>query len=244
MKAIRAEMIMETANFKRPTSFLLHETFPLPPFSTVIGMIHAACGFREYHDMKICVQGTDDGIYTDYCTMYTFAPKKMESGRVYGGGVYMDEEGKPTGVYKTPMYIEVISNPSIVLYIVPDENDFKTVFNGLKHPANYLALGRYDDIVNIVSVEEVELEEIAEDPDGETLLFSEKNMYIPKESTYGMSKSKGTVYTLHKEYTIQDKRRVWKDSYEVTVLAKGSFVSDRNGNCDFMAYKGNLVCLF
>ena len=52
-KAIRIKCKQELVNFKKPTSLLIKETYPLPPYSTVIGMIHTACGFKEYHDMKI-----------------------------------------------------------------------------------------------------------------------------------------------------------------------------------------------
>ena len=248
MKAIRAKMIMETANFRKPTSFLLHETFPLPPFSTVIGMIHTACGFREYHDMKICVQGTDDGVYTDYCTMYTFFPKKCEKGRAYDGGVYTDENGNTTGIYRTPMHTEIISNPEIIIYVVPDEADFETVYNGLRDPAHFLALGRHDDIVNMLSVETVDLDDLVDksddDSDDEDLLLAEMDMYIPIEGIYGQGEAKGTIYTLHKEYTVEDGIRIWKDSYDVAVLSKGSFVSEYKGKCDYKSYNGKLVCLF
>ncbi|MGL6100107.1 MAG: CRISPR-associated protein Cas5, partial [Fusobacteriaceae bacterium] len=46
-------------------------TYPLPPFSTVIGAIHRACNFKEYHPMNLCIQGSYSSLtrqsYTDYC---------------------------------------------------------------------------------------------------------------------------------------------------------------------------------
>lgn len=32
-------------------------TYPLPPFSTIIGAIHKACGYQTYHPMDISIQG-------------------------------------------------------------------------------------------------------------------------------------------------------------------------------------------
>ena len=32
-------------------------TYPLPPYSTVIGAIHKACGYTDYHPMKVSIQG-------------------------------------------------------------------------------------------------------------------------------------------------------------------------------------------
>ena len=54
-KAIRIKCKQELVNFKKPTSLLIKETYPLPPYSTVIGMIHKACDFHEYHD-KMCIR--------------------------------------------------------------------------------------------------------------------------------------------------------------------------------------------
>ena len=45
------------ANYKVATSFQLKETYPLPPYSTVIGMVHSLCDFKEYHPMKISISG-------------------------------------------------------------------------------------------------------------------------------------------------------------------------------------------
>ena len=62
MKAIRLHCFQNLANYKKPSSFIIKETYPLPPYSTVIGMIHAACGFKRYHRMKLSIQGTNQGM--------------------------------------------------------------------------------------------------------------------------------------------------------------------------------------
>ncbi|WP_086283955.1 CRISPR-associated protein Cas5 [Candidatus Enterococcus wittei] len=36
---------------------ILRETYPLPPLSTVIGMVHKLCGYQEYESMDISIQG-------------------------------------------------------------------------------------------------------------------------------------------------------------------------------------------
>ena len=65
MKVIRVQCFQNLANYRKPTSFLIKETYPLPPYSTVLGMIHAACGFTEYHPMKLSIQGTNKGTLPD-----------------------------------------------------------------------------------------------------------------------------------------------------------------------------------
>lgn len=58
MKAILLECYQDTAAFSVPPWFDSRRlTFPLPPYSTVIGMIHAACGWSRYHSLKISISG-------------------------------------------------------------------------------------------------------------------------------------------------------------------------------------------
>lgn len=73
-KAIRVICKQELVNYKKPTSLLIKETYPLPPYSTVIGMIHKACDFQEYHDMQISIQGKI-GAHISICILDTLLIK-------------------------------------------------------------------------------------------------------------------------------------------------------------------------
>lgn len=71
MKALRIILTQNSANYRREETITNKMTYPLPPFSTVIGAIHNACGYREYKPMDISIQGTYESMelepYTDYC---------------------------------------------------------------------------------------------------------------------------------------------------------------------------------
>lgn len=71
MKALRLVIHQSSANYKKEETVDNKMTYPLPPLSTIIGAIHAACGYREYHPMNISVQGSYESMhkepYTDYC---------------------------------------------------------------------------------------------------------------------------------------------------------------------------------
>ena len=47
MKAIRLHCFQNLANYKKPSSFIIKETYPLPPYSTIIGMILQHVGLRD-----------------------------------------------------------------------------------------------------------------------------------------------------------------------------------------------------
>lgn len=71
MKALRIVLTQSSANYKREETIDNKMTYPLPPISTIIGAIHNACNYKEYHPMDISVQGRFESMhnepYTDYC---------------------------------------------------------------------------------------------------------------------------------------------------------------------------------
>lgn len=71
MKALRIVLTQSSANYKKEETLDNKMTYPLPPISTIIGSVHNACGYTEYHPMDISVQGRFESMhkepYTDYC---------------------------------------------------------------------------------------------------------------------------------------------------------------------------------
>lgn len=57
MKAIRIHIKQSSANYRREETVKCRMTYPLPPPSTVVGALHKACGYMEYHPMDIGIQG-------------------------------------------------------------------------------------------------------------------------------------------------------------------------------------------
>lgn len=65
-RAIRIDCFQNLANYRKPSSFIIKESYPLPPYSTVIGMIHAISGFDSYHKMQVSIQGENAGSVSEY----------------------------------------------------------------------------------------------------------------------------------------------------------------------------------
>ncbi len=203
-KAIRVECFQNLVNYRKPSSFIIKETYPLPPYSTVLGMIHTACGFPkgEFHPMKISIQGKNAGTVSELYTRYSFSFKtKYEEGRHQ---LCIQEEEQSYGVFKGIAYVELICSNEMVFHIVPSECDFEKVYQSLQNPEVYLALGRYEDLLDIKKVEEVELREEEE-------AIANYDIYIPMNSSVDIGNRIATVYTLTKEYEItKEGIRRWK----------------------------------
>jgi CRISPR-associated protein Cas5t len=71
MEVLRIILTQSSANYKKEETVLNKMTYPLPPFSTIIGALHSACGYTDYHKMDISIQGKYESMhrepYTDYC---------------------------------------------------------------------------------------------------------------------------------------------------------------------------------
>ena len=71
MEVLRIILTQSSANYKKEETVLNKMTYPLPPLSTIIGALHSACGFTDYHPMDISIQGKYEAMhkepYTDYC---------------------------------------------------------------------------------------------------------------------------------------------------------------------------------
>ena len=71
MEVLRIILTQSSANYKKEETVSNKMTYPLPPFSTIIGALHSACGYTDYHPMDISIQGRYESMhkepYTDYC---------------------------------------------------------------------------------------------------------------------------------------------------------------------------------
>lgn len=205
IKAIRLKLYQNMANYKKPTSFQLKETYPLPPYSTVIGMIHNACGFEEYKDMEISIQGNHYSKINDLYTRYEFAGATFEEGR-HTVKLYATSNGekKAYGAIRGVATAELLVDVNLIIHIKPKDKDLlEVIYNNLKYPKEYLSLGRREDFIRVDEVSLVDIEEL-ELEDSETL---KENAYIPVNMFRDDFESSATVYKLNKNYEKQEIKR-------------------------------------
>lgn len=251
MKAIRLKIFQNLVNYKLPTSFQLKETYPLPPYSTVIGMVHNACEFTEYVPMRVSVQGKYHSKVNDLMTRYEFKPgmnfdKSRHQLNVNGFGI-----GRGVST------VELLSEVELLIHIVPENQELvEEICEKLTYPHEYLSLGRREDLIifgelpKIVEVKETELEE-------DLSIKNNYSAYIPIEvlkeeavkigSKEGV-KISGTVYKLTKDYEIKNygtakspkNFRVWNKikvvyGSDVTGLEEENVYVDEDKNLVFLA---------
>ncbi|PKM86175.1 MAG: type I-B CRISPR-associated protein Cas5, partial [Firmicutes bacterium HGW-Firmicutes-12] len=115
MEAIRVSLRQDMVNYKKPTSFQLKETYPLPPYSTVIGMVHNLCGYSEYQPMQISVQGRYFSKVNDLYTRYEF-----KNAMPYDGTRHQLQVGQ-YGVGQGVATAELLVDVELLLHIAPED---------------------------------------------------------------------------------------------------------------------------
>ena len=227
LKSIRVILSQQMPNYRKPASFLVKESYPLPPYSSVIGMIHAACGFEKYHDMQISIQGESASEISDLATMYNFG---IAYDMTRHQASVLNDKGNYDGINIGPKSVHLLTDVKLVLHIVPNEQeDFESIYNGLINPQYYLSLGRYEDIVRIDDVKLLDLEEFDFEDEAETLKF---DAYIPLDNLD--NDAIGTIYKLTKKFSVDKKtnQRNWDQVVKVRHVSKNQAYSFKNSFLD------------
>lgn len=201
MKAVRLNLYQNLCNYKMPTSFQLKETYPLPPYSTIIGMVHNICGYTEYEEMTISIQGKYYSKINDLYTRYEFSGLKYESDRHQ---IKIKSGDKFIGAMKGISTTELLVDLELVIHIIPEDNNkIDKIYDSFKTPKEYISLGRREDIIRLDEVKIVNVE---------SLLYSkyndwEKNKIVSIDRMYdafipsNMGKLPSTtIYTINKVY--------------------------------------------
>ena len=209
MKAIKLKLYQNMVNYKVPTSFQLKESYPLPPYSTVIGMVHSLCDFKEYKPMKISISGSYFSKVNDLYTRYEF-----KNGNPYEIGRHqLNVNG--CGINRGVATAELLVDVNLTIHIIPEDQSeefLNTIFEAFKYPREYPSLGRREDIVlikdvRIVDVEKKKLEKDLSNGEDD-FAYIPVNFIQEKLVNYGDKKNGmniyGTRYELTKNYILNN----------------------------------------
>lgn len=222
MQAIKLNIYQQTANYRVPISHEFRESYPLPPYSTVIGMIHYLCNFKSYHPMAISVQGKSNSTTSDFFTRYEFKnglkfdPKRHQ----------LDAEG--FGISRGIGHTQLLVDMNLVIHVIPEnQTELKTIYEALKKPREYPNLGRREDLASFQGVKIVDLKHQHLIQDYEEL--NSLSAYIPKrllngdvgtKDNMGSGLHRGTSYNISNVYKKVEirKGKIIREWHKVPVL--------------------------
>ncbi len=154
-KTLYVNLFQIYAQYRNPFTFNYAQTFPLPPKSTIIGMLQNATGDyydNAYNSLKISIHGTHQDIFWHY--------QRFIKGNTYlaGGNKLCGEDGKYLYNFnskesqRSPKYQQEIFNLNLHLFIRGDEL-LEKIYKNLNNPRKILYLGRSEDVIFIRKVD-------------------------------------------------------------------------------------------
>lgn len=182
MKILKLKLYQETACYKKPFASKVAETYPLPPYSTIIGMFHKIIQARagEYFPMNISVQGSYEGIFSNYQSLRMYKWKDK--------------------VTSMPRNVHQLLDVNLIIHVQAEDEIIDKIYQNIINGIETFTLGRNEDIVRIDAIKILENVNDVEEPE---IL---KNAYIPEWIDNEVT---GINYRLNTTYTIQDDIRKW-----------------------------------
>lgn len=160
MLLLKFELFSPCATFKVPLSLKGIETYPLPPPSTIIGLLYTAAGRKwKGERFSLSIQGDFESIFRDYIRMRKYNRK--------------DKELSPL-----PLEVPRLYNFRAVIHVSAEEKGLlKDFLEALKSPSRYLYLGggEYPVLVKGVKITEAEHKDISQ---GELKM----NAFVPERA--------------------------------------------------------------
>ena len=183
MKILKLKLFQETACYKKPFAFKVAETYPLPPYSTVIGMFHKILGADsgEYYPMNISVQGEYESIFSNYQNLRMFKGK-----------------GEVTAM---PRNVHQLLNVHLLIHVKAEDDVIDKIYNNIINGVETFTLGRNEDLVR---VEEIKYVNEITKTDGD---INKYNAYVPMYYDDGFLE--GINYRLNTTYKIVNDLRKW-----------------------------------
>ena len=182
MKILKLKIYQETACYKKPFATKVAETYPLPPYSTIIGMFHKILQAKpgEYFPMNISIQGNYESIFSNYQNL-----------RMYKG------KDKVTAM---PRNVHELLNVNLIIHVEAEDEIIDKIYYNITNGIETFTLGRNEDLVRIDDVKI--LEEIQDIEEVEII----NNCYIPDWAATDIN---GINYRLNTTYKIKDEIRQW-----------------------------------
>lgn len=206
MKALKIKFHQQTVCYKKPYTQKVEDSYPLPPYSTILGLIHYIVEAKEYigQSLRISVQGEANG-----------------TGEVYSNSYFYKKSSGKDNVSQ-PIYKNLLCDVNLIIHITGDEILLNKIYNNFFY--KILSLGKANDLLRVDEISFVDLikinaNELDEDEDDYDVL--KHNAYIPKSSGINLQ---GIVYNLNKKYEKFNGLRVWKEKVLVNYVNSNQII--------------------
>ncbi len=239
-QALKVKIHQPDAHYRVPFSYQRRFTYPIPPFSTVKGLICNIIGITSENDetFKKLEKGLSLAIYGNYETIVKeyiwFRNLKKESHiSKFESATNRIVDGVPQHPGgQMPVTIDVLHNVALTLYVYHPElmDEIKSAFENPINRNSTLHLGRSEDWIVITDIEKIGIDKGSQ---GQLSLFTwipslsdVDDEFIPDRENYKnfFRQVNGNLFRLPTFYNItEDNKRIFTKYIEVKLFEKGSF---------------------
>ncbi len=215
MKALKIKIYQPTAHFRMPFTYQRRHTYPIPPYSTVIGFLCNMLGidfqgnelFEKLRNCKLSVSGKFDIKLTEYIWFRNLSKSSHE--KCFGSSTIREKNGEVNHIGgQSPMRIDVLENMKLNIHLVSEDEGFlQYLTDYLKNPVNRLEtvhLGRAEDWLVFESIELVNLNPCSNDRNYNHFFWIPKYSWSPEIKEFDFDKADGLFYNLPTFVTIKD----------------------------------------
>ena len=240
-KILFIELFQPFAQYRNPFTFYYAQTYPLPPKSTIIGMLQNAVGDwygknEEYEienekgekeirnrwwELKISIHGGFESVFWNYQQLIKGELAFSEEGIWinYHKDNISTKVGDWIPIYgnlrsqRSPLYQQELFNGHLYIFIRGEENLLEEIKKNLKDLKKILYLGRSEDIVFIRKVEFIEPKEKDIPVEGDIKL--KFPTYI-SEKEFPIKQQKFPVYSIPTKVLFKNEDTFVKHKSEIT----------------------------
>jgi len=160
-KTLFFELFQPFAQYRNPFTFYYAQTYPLPPKSTIIGMLQNACddwygnkyGIDNWWNLKLSVHGGFESVFWNYQGLIKGDVELKNDGKLWNQNFHLYGEGIKS--QRTPVYQQELFNGHLYIFVKGDVTLIEKIKVALERPYKVLSLGRSEDVVFIKEIKEI-----------------------------------------------------------------------------------------
>ncbi len=147
------EIFQPFAQYRNPFTFYYAQSYPLPPKSTIIGMLQNITGEyykKKFYEIKVSIHGCFESVFWNYQSLI-----KGSNGidlMKYNGKIKLWNQGFPLygrGVtsQRSPVFQQELFNGRVYIFLKGREDLIEEMEKALLNPSKIPYLGRSEDII-------------------------------------------------------------------------------------------------
>jgi len=222
-KALYIKIFQPFAQYRNPFTFYYAQTYPLPPKSTIIGMLQNLIddyyghkhGVENWWKLKVSIHGGFESVFWNY--------QQLIKGEIQlkkvGNKLVLSNQNLPLyneGIksQRTPVHQQELFNGHLHIFIKGERSILKEVKEAFDNPRKILSLGRSEDIIFIRRTEFVE-------PINGDSKTAEKSIWLSyptyiKRDSFPIKNEKYPVYSIPVKIVFKNKGIPAKNKAEIS----------------------------